>query len=104
MMFGDIVLLPFPFTDLTGSKMRPALVLAVSHNDVIVAFFTSNLHLDDEFSIKLEPNEINGLKLPSLLKLNKIATLEKSLVIGKLGEITDLSEIRTKLVKLFDLG
>mgnify|MGYP003344528084 CR=1 FL=1 len=38
---GDIVLIPFPFTDLTGSKLRPALILATTEHDVTVAFITT---------------------------------------------------------------
>ena len=44
--FGKIVLIPFPFTDLTSSKVRPALIISEQNNrseDVIVAFITSNI-------------------------------------------------------------
>jgi len=38
---GDIILVPFPFTDLSGSKNRPALVIADSELDVTVAFIST---------------------------------------------------------------
>ena len=40
---GDIVLIPFPFTDLTGTKNRPALILIDSDEDVTVSFITTQL-------------------------------------------------------------
>jgi mRNA interferase MazF len=41
---GDILLIPFPFTDLTGQKNRPALMLVTTDTDVTVAFITSQLN------------------------------------------------------------
>lgn len=46
---GDIVLIPFPFTDLTGNKLRPALVLAINLKDITVAFITSQIELLSDF-------------------------------------------------------
>ncbi|HUZ61507.1 MAG TPA: type II toxin-antitoxin system PemK/MazF family toxin [Hanamia sp.] len=54
---GDIVLVPFPFSDLTASKVRPAIVISNSTvnktNDLILAQITSNIH-DDTFSYSID--------------------------------------------------
>jgi len=102
---GDIVLVPFPFTDLTGSKLRPAVVLVESSNDVVVAFITSQNKWEDEYSLKIKASESNGLKVDSFLRLNKITTLNKDLMVGKLGilgshEITLLDRLLFKILRL----
>ncbi len=82
---GDIILLSFPFTDLKGQKVRPALILMVSESDVIVAFITTQFKWQNQFDILLEADKINGLKRNSLVRLSKITTLDKELILGKLG-------------------
>ncbi|MBI3599253.1 MAG: type II toxin-antitoxin system PemK/MazF family toxin [Nitrospinae bacterium] len=99
---GDIVLVKFPFTDLSGSKLRPALVLISGRSDVAVAFVTTNFKDIGENDLMLRPNSINGLKKDSLLKLNKIATLDLDLVMGKIGNL-DESELRKVDKKLIDV-
>jgi mRNA interferase MazF len=103
---GDIVLLPFPFTDLSGIKNRPALILAQSDLDIIVAFITTQLHYQDITDIPVSPDELNGLKKDSLVRLNKIATIDKEIVLGKLVEIDDntLNRIDENLLVLFDIN
>ena len=105
---GDIVLIPFPFTNLSGSKIRPALILYVGEYDVTVSFISTKLHWKSEIDLVLIPNEENGLKKESLVKLSKIATLEKSLILeGKLGNklgnirYNDFVELDKNLIKLF---
>ena len=102
---GDIVLVPFPFTDLTGSKLRPALVLAVNMNDIIVAFVSSQLSLKSEYNVRISPNNYNGLKTTSVIKVSKIATLEKKIIQGKLGylEYQTIIEVNKKLYKFLKL-
>lgn len=103
---GDIVLVPFPFTDLSGQKVRPAVVLHTAHGeDCIVAFISSQQKSPTVFDILLSPSAQNGLKVASLLKVNKIATLEKDIVVGKLGtlETASLERVSVLLKKLFTL-
>ncbi|MEQ9301009.1 MAG: type II toxin-antitoxin system PemK/MazF family toxin [Cyclobacteriaceae bacterium] len=103
---GDIVLIPFPFTDLSGVKRRPALVLATKDHDIIVAFITSRLGTESENEIDVSPNSANGLKVRSILKLTKIATLEKSLAIGLLGRLgsSDLHDVDLALTRIFRIN
>ena len=103
---GDIVLIPFPFTDLTGNKNRPALVLMNGATDVTVCFLTTQLRFQSEYDIKLEPSAHNGLKKTSIIRLDKIATIDKELVLGKLGNITppETKKINLNLKKLFRLN
>lgn len=59
---GDIVLIPFPFTNLTGLKNRPALVLIDQNEDVTVAFISNQINLFNKYELKLIPSDSNGLK------------------------------------------
>src|ERR1035441_7161422 len=94
---GDIILIPFPFTDLSGSKYRPALVLNSREDDVTVAFITTQLYSKSDTDIFIEPTEQNGLKKDSLIRLSKLATLDKKLAEGRMGEITTADRKSTRL-------
>jgi len=102
---GSIVLIPFPFTDLQGSKIRPAVVLSKSELDVMICFVTSEFKWKTEYDISVLPSENNGLKVPSLIRTSKIATIDSSLVLGELGELSDLEilELDKGLKKLLQL-
>lgn len=102
---GTLVLIPFPFTDLSGQKIRPALVLYSQKGgeDCIVAFISSVLERKlGAFDIRVTTSPQNGLKVPSIIKVGKIATLQKKSIIGELGtlESTHLTEVDKKLSKL----
>lgn len=103
---GDIVLLPFPFTDLSGNKLRPALILVVNRNDVVVSFITTNESLKTETDISIQSSPKNGLKRNSIILLNKIATLEKSLVLGKIGVLAakEIREVNQMLIEIFKIN
>ena len=77
MIKGDIVLIPFPFTDLTGVKNRPALVLVETDSDITVSFITTQVKWEEEYDIRLEPTEENGLKKTSLIRLSRLSTIDK---------------------------
>lgn len=86
--FGSIVLARFPFTDLSGDKRRPALVVSRDNDrraDVVVCFITSIPRSGPDMA-PIEASAETGLKVPSVVRFDKVATLEKTVVTGKLGE------------------
>ncbi len=103
---GDIVLIPFPFSDLSGNKLRPALILITTESDVTVCFITTQFNREDSFDIKLIPSSFNGLKKISLLKCSKFSTIDKDLVLGQIGtlEKSYISRLNKNLVELLQLN
>ena len=102
---GDLVAVDFPFTDLSGRKKRPALVLAFDAGDVTLAFITTQLFQARPPDVLLQPSVHNGLKLPSVIRTNKFATLKQTLIHGKLGELTpaELLALDAGLVQSLDI-
>jgi mRNA interferase MazF len=92
--FGDIVLVPFPFTDQTAAKRRPAVVVSgqaynVARPDVVVMAVTSQVRPTPGLGeVWLGGWEAAGLLKPSVVK-PVIATLERGLVIRKLGTLEE---------------
>ena len=76
-------MIPFPFTNLKGAKRRPAVILYKGELDVIVSFITSRVKWEEKTDLLIVPDQLNGLKKPSLIRIDKIATLEIELIIGK---------------------
>ena len=101
--FGDILLLNFPFTGLSGVKKRPALFLLDAHDgDILVARITSKIWFTSE-DISLKDWSMAGLLSNSCVRLTKLATLEKKLVERQLGTLSpqDLVAIEQKLSDIF---
>src|SRR6266480_3915811 len=108
---GDIVLVPFPFTDLSAIKQRPALVISPdrlndARPDLVVVAITSQIPAAlGEDDVRLADAELAacGLPRPSVVKLGKIFTIHQGLIRKKLGHLPQgtLGEIRRKLVESF---
>ena len=106
---GTVVLVPFPFTDLSGNKVRPCVVLfSQKHGEnCIIAFLSSaETKTIGLFGVMIKVNASNGLKKNSILRVDKIATLQKKIVLGELGElgVVTMKSVDAKLKKLFRLG
>lgn len=103
---GDIVLIPFPFSDLSGAKNRPAVILIETDEDITVAFITTQIKWSTGFDVLLTPSDLNGLKKVSLIRLNKLATIDKDLVVGRLGSLDEpsLGLLNRNLIRIFRLG
>lgn len=102
---GDIVLITFPFTDLSGSKLRPAVVLADTALDLTACFITTQIVWQEPTDVLLMPNAINGLRKQSLIRTSKIATLDRILAKGLLGRLSqqELANLNIKLKMLLQL-
>lgn len=105
MIKGDIVLITFPFTDLTGNKLRPAVVLFENKKDITVCFITSQTGWKESTDIEVYPNRENGILKQSLIRTSKIATLDKFLAKGLLGKLstTNVKGLDKQLIELFKL-
>jgi mRNA interferase MazF len=94
---GDIALMPFPFTNLANAKKRPVLLLRKldnSHDDWLVCMISSQLHqFNPDLDWKLDSTHPefaeSGLKTSSVFRLSRIAVLDGSLLLGKLGTLPD---------------
>ncbi len=105
---GDIILVPFPFTDLSGHKVRPALVLHDERRseDCIIVFISSlKQKRAGVFDLPVKSSPLNGLKVDSVVKINKIAALQKRIALGKLGalEKSSIATVEKKLRSLFQI-
>jgi mRNA interferase MazF len=102
---GDIILVPFPFTDLSGNKYRPALVLIESNYDVTVCFITTQIQWKEKYDVVVPPTVENGLKKESLIRLTKFATIDKDLVWGRIGLLENkyLQQINQNLTAVLQL-
>jgi mRNA interferase MazF len=94
---GDVIIIPFPFTDLSDSKKRPAFVIAdLPGNDIIVCQITSKSK-SDPLALPLGTSDFISGSLPvdSFIRPNKIFTADKNIILAVAGH---LSETKTKNV------
>jgi mRNA interferase MazF len=110
---GKIVLVPFPFDDLTAEKVRPALCLTDPigpHRHVIVAFTSSQVPAavtgtDIVLDSRQRDFAATGLRVPPVLRLHRLVTLTSTLIRRELGQLSpDLQrDVDRKLAALFGL-
>ena len=110
-LFGDIVLVPFPFTSQAASKQRPAVVISnraynLERPDVILMAVTSQIRPTPAFGeVWLTEWEAAGLLKPSAVK-PIIATLERDLIIRRLGALQsgDRTDLIAGLARILEAG
>ena len=101
---GDIVVLDFPFSDLSQTKRRPALVIAtLKGNDLILCQITSQIR-DDEYAIRLDQADFvsGGLNQSSQLRPNRLFTADVGIVAYRAGRISGakLTEVTDRLMAI----
>lgn len=102
---GDVVVVPFPFSDLSSSKKRPALVLADLYGDDIILCQITSKTLNDEYSIELqnEDFEYGNLKQMSNIRPNRIFTADQNIVLYKVGSLKSekIKNVINQVVNIF---
>ena len=114
MMRGKVVLVPFPFDDLSTTKVRPAVCLTDpigTHRHVIMAFITSRTPADLlETDLILNSGQadfaMTGLRVTSTLRLHRLMTVTTALIRRELGELSPRiqDEVANRLQRLFGLA
>ena len=103
---GQIVLIPFPFADLSTTKQRPAIIVSSdnynkTHPDVILAAITSQVPIklhSDEYLLSGKTQKMAGLPKPSIIKLGKIVTIDQRLVRKTLGKLPFSTMKKVKVI------
>jgi len=101
---GDIVIIPFPFTDLSGSKKRPAFVVVdLSGDDIIVCQITSKSK-SDSLAIPVCADDFisGGLPVDSFIRPNKIFTADKNIILSVAGHLNE-NKIQNTLNKIIEI-
>jgi mRNA interferase MazF len=87
---GDIVVIPFPFSDLSGSKRRPAMVLAdLSGDDILLCQITSQPNDSSAIAITNADFISGSLPINSYIRPNRIFTADKNIIIRKAGTVNN---------------
>jgi mRNA interferase MazF len=102
---GDVVVLPFPFSDLTANKKRPALVVAnLTGNDIIVCLITSQ-NAKDNYAISLSNDDFasGNLKKDSNIRPNRVFTADSNIVLYRIGtlEKKKIESVTAKIIEIF---
>jgi mRNA interferase MazF len=104
--FGDVVLVPFPFTDQSGAKQRPAVIVSSSgyhdnRRDLVIMAITSQVRMPLGFGEAILSDwQTSGLIKPSVLR-PVFTTIEQGLVVRTLGKLSaaDLRTLREAMTQ-----
>ena len=101
---GDVVVVPFPFSDLTQTKRRPALIVAnLSGDDLILCQITSQ-NVRDSYSVAITNTDFNngGLNKNSNVRPNRIFTADRKIIIYKVGQLKSkkLAEVTREIINI----
>lgn len=109
---GSLVLVPFPFTDLSGAKKRPALVVSPdwfnrTYEDIILAAVTSaNSTLREEIEVPLVQTDLSSGSIPqeSLIKIAKLFTCHRDIVLKEVAKVSmkKVAEVLERLGEFFN--
>jgi mRNA interferase MazF len=101
---GDVVVVNFPFSDLSQSKRRPALVVVVLQGDDVILCQITSQARDDDYSIWLDQGDFvsGGLNQKSKIRPNRLFTGDSGIIAYRAGHVSD-DKVRETVDKLIAL-
>ena len=104
---GEVVVVPFPFSDLTQAKRRPALVIAELEGDDVILCQITSQWIKDEYSIPLREDDFvsGSLKQISNIRPNRIFTADQRIILYRAGSIKleKLTEVINRIIEILQL-
>jgi mRNA interferase MazF len=102
---GNVVVVPFPFSDLTQAKKRPALVISVLEGDDLILCQITSKRIKDKYAISIDDKDFaeGSLNQPSNVRPNRLFTADSHIVLYRVGNLTPakLDIIIENLIEIF---
>jgi mRNA interferase MazF len=101
---GDLIVVPFPFSDLTANKRRPALVVASMIGDDVILCQITSKSVRDTYAISLTESDLKTGKFhqDSNIRPNRLFTADSNIILYRIGTLTPEkhSEVVSKIIEL----
>ncbi len=101
---GDIVVVPFPFSDLTKAKRRPAMVIANLKGDDLILCQITSQNISDIYTISIDNKDFKSgsLKQKSNVRPNRIFTADNHIILYKVGHLKDnvINKVIERIIKI----
>lgn len=101
---GDVIVVPFPFSDLTHAKRRPALVIAELEGDDLILCQITSQQVKDRYAISIDEADFEAgtFRQRSNVRPNRIFTADRHIVLYRAGhlKIDKVGEVIDKIVKI----
>ncbi len=101
---GDVVVVPFPFSDLTQAKRHPALVVAELEGDDLILCQITSQYIGDKYTISIDEKDFQSgtLKQRSNVRPNRIFTADKQIILYRVGNLKPekVNEVTEKIVNI----
>jgi mRNA interferase MazF len=105
---GDIIVLPFPYSDFSQAKKRPALVISTLQGDDIILCQVTTRSVQDDYAIPISNGDFiqGSLKQLSNIRPNRLFTVDKSIILYKIGSISTskLRKVIDKIIEIIESG
>jgi mRNA interferase MazF len=101
---GDVVVVPFPFSDLTQAKRRPALVVAQLDGDDLILCQITSQQVRDRYALSLGDEDFatGGLHQPSNIRPNRLFTADQHIVLYQIGHLKQ-PKLDTVISKIMEI-